>query len=113
LETAQAGGLLSDTHPIARFEWRTAATGFVIFLLGYFVLLIGIDTPDHPPAATVASLALACCFFRGESKRWLWARWMFLAAALAGFVLFLPLSAASIETSLAGYARLMWFAGWR
>jgi dolichyl-phosphate-mannose--protein O-mannosyl transferase len=65
------------------------------------------------PAATVASLALAYCFFRGETKPWLWARWTFLAAALAGFVLFLPLSAASIETSLAGYERLMWFASWR
>ena len=65
------------------------------------------------PAATVASLALASCFFRKATRRWLWARWMFLAAALAGFVLFLPLSAASIETSLAGYERLMWFVGWR
>jgi len=65
------------------------------------------------PAATVASLALAYCFFRGETKRWLWGRWIFLAAALAGFVLFLPLSAASIETSLAGYERLMWIASWR
>src|SRR3954463_4767332 len=27
---------------------RAAAAGLVIFLLGYFVLLIGIDTPDHP-----------------------------------------------------------------
>jgi dolichyl-phosphate-mannose--protein O-mannosyl transferase len=65
------------------------------------------------PAATVASLALAYCFFRRETKRWLWARWIFLAAAFAGFLLFLPLSAAAIETSLAGYERLMWFASWR
>jgi dolichyl-phosphate-mannose--protein O-mannosyl transferase len=65
------------------------------------------------PAATVASLALAYCFFRRETNAWLWARRAFLAAALAGFVLFLPLSAASIETSLAGYERLMWFASWR
>jgi dolichyl-phosphate-mannose-protein mannosyltransferase len=65
------------------------------------------------PAATVASLALAYCFFRGETHAWLWARWTFLAAALAGFVLFLPLSAASIGTSLAGYERLMWFKSWR
>jgi dolichyl-phosphate-mannose-protein mannosyltransferase len=65
------------------------------------------------PAATVGSLALAYCFFRQETRRWLWARWAFLAAALAGFVLFLPLSAASIATSLAGYERLMWFASWR
>jgi dolichyl-phosphate-mannose--protein O-mannosyl transferase len=65
------------------------------------------------PAATVASLALAYCLFRGEARHWLWARWVFLAAALAGFALFLPISAASIETSLAGYERLMWFASWR
>ncbi len=65
------------------------------------------------PAATVASLALTYCLFRGETKRWLWARWMFLTAALAGFGLFLPVSAASIETSLAGYERLMWLASWR
>jgi dolichyl-phosphate-mannose--protein O-mannosyl transferase len=65
------------------------------------------------PSATVASLALTYCFFRKETKRWLWARWIFLAAALASFLLFLPISAASIETSLAGYERLMWFASWR
>jgi dolichyl-phosphate-mannose--protein O-mannosyl transferase len=65
------------------------------------------------PAATVASLALAYCFFRSETKRWLWARWVFMAAALANFLLFLPISAASIETSLAGFERLMWFTSWR
>jgi dolichyl-phosphate-mannose-protein mannosyltransferase len=65
------------------------------------------------PSATVASLALAYCFFRSESRRWLWARWMYLAAVFAGFLLFLPISAAYMETSLAGYERLMWFASWR
>jgi dolichyl-phosphate-mannose-protein mannosyltransferase len=65
------------------------------------------------PAATVASLALAYCFHRSETKRLTWARWIFLSAAFAGFLLFLPISAASIETSLPGYERLMWFAGWR
>ncbi|MEA2892362.1 MAG: dolichyl-phosphate-mannose-protein mannosyltransferase, partial [Bradyrhizobium sp.] len=39
---------MTDTHPIARFEWRSAGAGFFVFVLGYFVLLIGIDTPDHP-----------------------------------------------------------------
>jgi hypothetical protein len=43
-----AGGLLTDTHPIARFEWRSAGAGLIVFLLGYFILLVGIDTPDHP-----------------------------------------------------------------
>jgi dolichyl-phosphate-mannose--protein O-mannosyl transferase len=53
------------------------------------------------------------CFYRSETRRWLSARWIFLAAALAGFLVFLPISAASVETSLAGYERLMWFASWR
>jgi dolichyl-phosphate-mannose--protein O-mannosyl transferase len=65
------------------------------------------------PSATVASLALAYCFHRSDATRWLWARWIFLAAALAGFLLLLPISAAYIGTSLAGYDRLMWFASWR
>jgi dolichyl-phosphate-mannose-protein mannosyltransferase len=65
------------------------------------------------PSASVGSLALAYWFFRRQTQRWLWARWIFLAAALASFLLFLPISAASVETSLAGYERLMWFASWR
>ena len=48
-----------------------------------------------------------------EGTKRLRAALVFLAAALAGFILFLPLSAAAIETSLAGYERLMWFASWR
>ena len=39
---------MTDTDPIARFEWRAAATGLIIFLLGYLAFLAGIDTPDHP-----------------------------------------------------------------
>jgi dolichyl-phosphate-mannose-protein mannosyltransferase len=65
------------------------------------------------PAASVASLALAYCFHRRDTKHWLWARWIFLGVAFAGFLLFLPITAAFIETSLAGYGRLMWFASWR
>jgi dolichyl-phosphate-mannose-protein mannosyltransferase len=65
------------------------------------------------PSAAVASLALAYCFFRSDVKPWLWGRWIFLAAALASFVLFLPVSAAFVETSFAGFERLMWFASWR
>jgi dolichyl-phosphate-mannose--protein O-mannosyl transferase len=65
------------------------------------------------PSAAVASLALAYCFFRSDAKPWLWGRWIFLVAALASFVLFLPVSAASVETSFAGFERLMWFANWR
>lgn len=65
------------------------------------------------PAATVGSLALAYCFYRSEAKLWRWARWIFLSAAAGCFLLFLPVSAASIGTSLSGYERLMWFATWR
>jgi dolichyl-phosphate-mannose--protein O-mannosyl transferase len=65
------------------------------------------------PAATIASLALAYCFYRSDTRLWLAARWSFLAAAVVGFVVFLPISAASIGTSLAGYERLMLFSTWR
>jgi dolichyl-phosphate-mannose--protein O-mannosyl transferase len=65
------------------------------------------------PSAAVASLALAYCFFRSDVRPWMWGRWIFLAAALASFVLFLPISAAFVETSLAGFERLMWFSNWR
>jgi dolichyl-phosphate-mannose--protein O-mannosyl transferase len=65
------------------------------------------------PAVTVASLALAYCFYRSETKGWRWARWMFLAAAAGCFLLLLPISAASVGTLLSGYERLMWFASWR
>ena len=65
------------------------------------------------PAVTVASLALAYCFYRSEAKVWRWARWMFVAAAAGCFLLFLPISAASVGTSLSGYERLMWLPTWR
>ena len=39
---------MTDTHPIAGFEWRTAAAGFIIFLLSYLGFLAGIDTPGFP-----------------------------------------------------------------
>jgi dolichyl-phosphate-mannose--protein O-mannosyl transferase len=65
------------------------------------------------PAATIASLALAYCCYRSDSRLWIAARWIFLAAAVAGFLVLLPISGASIGTSLAGYERLMWFSTWR
>jgi dolichyl-phosphate-mannose-protein mannosyltransferase len=65
------------------------------------------------PAATVASLALTYCFYRSGARLWRWARWMFLLAVAGCFLLFLPISSASVGTSLAGYERLMWFATWR
>ena len=46
------------------------------------------------PAATVASLALAYCFFQAGPRRWRWSPWLFLVAAFAGFLWFLPISAA-------------------
>ncbi len=64
------------------------------------------------PAVTVASLALTYCLFRNSSRVLYWGRWIFLAAATAGFVIFLPITSASIGTSLAGFDRLMWLKGW-
>jgi hypothetical protein len=39
---------VTDIDPAVRFEWRSAAAGFFIFLFGYFVLSTGIDTPSFP-----------------------------------------------------------------
>lgn len=64
------------------------------------------------PAITVASLALTYCLFRGGSKLFVWSRWIFLAAAFACFVLFLPITSASVGISIATYERLMWLNSW-
>ncbi len=89
-------------------------TSYAALYLGWVVLPRAIGFSFYYLlAATVASLALAYCFYRSEAKGWRWARWMFLGAAAGCFLLFLPVSAASIGTSLSGYERLMWFASWR
>ena len=62
------------------------------------------------PSATVASLALVYVLTRGNSPRWL--LWGFVAVAGLGFVAMLPITMASLETSIATYMRLMIFKSW-
>ena len=62
------------------------------------------------PSATVASLALVYALRRGNSPRWL--LWAFVAVAAAGFTAMLPISAASVGTSMAAFNRLMIFQNW-
>ena len=62
------------------------------------------------PSATVASLALVYVLRRGNSPRWL--LWAFVAIAFAGFAVMLPISAASVGTSMETFGRLMIFRNW-
>ncbi len=62
------------------------------------------------PSATVASLALVYALRRGNSPRWL--LWAFVAVALAGFAVMLPVSAAFVGTSMQTFNRLMIFQNW-
>jgi dolichyl-phosphate-mannose--protein O-mannosyl transferase len=105
---------LRDWIVLRRRDAFLIVTSYAALYLAWIVLPRAIGFSFYYlPSATIASLALAYCLFRSETRRWLWARWIFLAASLAGFLLFLPISAAYIETSLAGYERLMWFSSWR
>jgi dolichyl-phosphate-mannose-protein mannosyltransferase len=62
------------------------------------------------PPATVASLALVYVLTRGNLPRWL--LWTFVAIAFAGFAAMLPISAASVGTSMETFNRLMIFRNW-
>jgi len=62
------------------------------------------------PAATVASLALVYAFRRGNTPRWL--LWAFVTLAGVGFAAMLPITVASLETSMATFNRLMIFQNW-
>jgi dolichyl-phosphate-mannose-protein mannosyltransferase len=62
------------------------------------------------PSATVASLALVYVLRRGNIPRWL--LWVFVAIAFAGFAVMLPISAASVGTSMEAFGRLMIFRNW-
>jgi dolichyl-phosphate-mannose-protein mannosyltransferase len=62
------------------------------------------------PSATVASLALVYVLRRDDSPRWL--LWAFVTVAAAGFAAMLPISAASVATSMATFNRLMIFQNW-
>ena len=62
------------------------------------------------PPATFASVALVYLFRRGNSPRW--SLWAFVAAASAAFAFMLPISAASVGTSMENFERLMIFQNW-
>jgi dolichyl-phosphate-mannose-protein mannosyltransferase len=105
---------LSDWIVRRRRDAFLIAASYGALYLGWILLPRAVGFSFYYlPAATTASLALAYCCYRSDTRPWIVERWIFLAAAVAGFVIFLPISAASIGTSLAGYERLMWFATWR
>ncbi len=62
------------------------------------------------PAATLASLALVYVLRRGNSPRWM--LWAFVAVAGAGFAAMLPITVASVGTSMETFVRLMLFQNW-
>ena len=62
------------------------------------------------PAATLASLALVYVLRRGNSPRWLLSA--FVALAGAGFAAMLPITVASVGTSMDTFVRLMLFQSW-
>ena len=62
------------------------------------------------PAATTASLVLVYALRRGSTPRWL--LWGFVVIGGAGFAAMLPISVASLGTSMETYRRLMIFQNW-
>jgi len=62
------------------------------------------------PAATAASLALVYVLRRDGLPGWM--LWAYIAIAVAGFAVMLPISAAFVGTSLATFNRLMLFQSW-
>ncbi len=64
------------------------------------------------PSATVATLAVVYALAGGERPQPRLLLWVFVAAALAGFLVLLPISAAAIGTSIGTYYRLMIFRSW-
>jgi dolichyl-phosphate-mannose-protein mannosyltransferase len=62
------------------------------------------------PSATLASLALVYALTRGGKPRWL--LWSFVVIAAASFAVMLPISAASLGTTMATFQRLMLFENW-
>jgi dolichyl-phosphate-mannose--protein O-mannosyl transferase len=64
------------------------------------------------PSATVASLALVYALTRGGGARGRWMLWISVAIACVGFIVMLPISVASVETTMSGYVRLMLFKSW-
>ena len=64
------------------------------------------------PSATVATLALVYAFTQGERAPRRWLLWVFVGAAALGFMALLPISVASLGTSMENYRRLMIFKSW-
>jgi dolichyl-phosphate-mannose-protein mannosyltransferase len=64
------------------------------------------------PSATIATLALVYAFTHGERAPPRWMLWAFVAAASLGFAAMLPISVASLGTSMETYRRLMIFQSW-
>lgn len=62
------------------------------------------------PSAAVASLALVYALNRGDNPRWL--LWAFVAVGFVGFAAMLPISAATVGTSMQTFNRLMLFQSW-
>jgi dolichyl-phosphate-mannose-protein mannosyltransferase len=62
------------------------------------------------PSATFASLLLVYALRRGKAPRWL--LWAFVAVAGASFAAMLPITVASMGTSMATFNRLMLFQSW-
>ena len=62
------------------------------------------------PSATFASLLLIYALRRGGAPRWL--LWAFVAVAGASFAAMLPITVASVGTSMATFNRLMLFQNW-
>jgi len=62
------------------------------------------------PAATFASMALVYALRREGCPRWL--LWAYVVVAAAGFAAMLPVSAASMGTTMSIFNRLMIFQNW-
>ena len=94
---------------------RTEAFLILVFYFGLYlawaVLPRAVDfIYYYLPAATVASLALVYALRRGNTPRWL--LWAYVALAGAGFAAMLPITVASVGTSMATFNRLMIFQNW-
>lgn len=63
-------------------------------------------------SGTIATLALVYAFTQGERAPPRWMLWAFVAAASLGFAAMLPISVASLGTSMETYRRLMIFQSW-
>jgi len=60
------------------------------------------------PSATLASLALVHVLMRARR----WVMWAYIAVAIIGFIVMLPISAAFIGTTMQTFTRLMLFQSW-